>query len=84
MNRDWKTRKAMLPSMTTPGIEHLARLAFENGAMGLRACGAGGGGCVAILVRPEARDTLVEKIRKQGMRVFEPRVARGITIKKLN
>lgn len=83
MNRDWRTRRSMLPSMTTPGIERLTRLAFKNGAMGLRTCGAGGGGCVAILVRSKSRDMLIKKIEKRGMRVFAVRVARGIVVKKL-
>jgi D-glycero-alpha-D-manno-heptose-7-phosphate kinase len=73
----------MLPSMTTPGIERLTRLAFENGAIGLRVCGAGGGGCVAILVRPEKRDALEEKIKKSGMQVFRPLIARGMSIKRI-
>jgi D-glycero-alpha-D-manno-heptose-7-phosphate kinase len=83
MNRDWRTRKSMLPTMTTPGIERLTRLAFKNGAMGLRTCGAGGGGCVAILTRPGGRGALARKIEESNMQVFAPQVARGIMIKKL-
>jgi D-glycero-alpha-D-manno-heptose-7-phosphate kinase len=83
MNRDWQTRKSMLPSMTTPGIERLTRFAFKNGALGLRTCGAGGGGCVAILACPESRNPLMEKIKKAGMQVFPVKVARGIVVKKL-
>ncbi|MGB7957608.1 MAG: hypothetical protein WCF77_02080 [Minisyncoccia bacterium] len=83
MNQDWRTRKAMLPSMTTPGIERLTRLAFRNGAIGLRTCGAGGGGCVAVLVRPEKRDFLIEKIKNVGMRVLPVGISRGITAKRL-
>ena len=55
--------------MTTPGIERLTRLAFRNGAIGLRTCGAGGGGCVAILVQPrKAGAALMKKIEELGMR----------------
>jgi len=83
MNKDWRARRSMLPSMTTPGIERLTRLAFRHGAIGLRTCGAGGGGCVAILVPPEAKDILAEKIKQEGMRVFTPRIARGIIIRRI-
>lgn len=74
MNRDWKVRKSMLPSMTTPSIERLGAMAFRNGARALRVCGAGGGGCIAILVPPKKRNGLAGKIENMGMRVFKPKI----------
>ncbi len=81
MTRDWRIRKAMIPGMTTPAIERLTKVVSRHGAIGLRVCGAGGGGCAAILVEPEQREKLVQKIGRAGMQVFTPKISRsGATI----
>jgi len=55
MNEDWRIRKEMIPEMTTPKIEALIETARQYGARAARVCGAGGGGCIAFLVPPEAK-----------------------------
>jgi D-glycero-alpha-D-manno-heptose-7-phosphate kinase len=83
MNHDWKLRRAVIPGMTTPEIERLTKLAFRSGAFGLRACGAGGGGCVAVLIEPKKKEDLIKKIERAGMQVFTPKISRkGVTTKR--
>src|SRR5262249_47276248 len=64
MNQNWQAQKNLHPDITTPEIESLHRAAFQTGAIGFKANGAGGGGAVPLLgkrnhntrVRPAAAD----------------------------
>ena len=82
LNDDWKTRKAMLPSMTTPEIETLTDRTFRHGAFGARVCGAGGGGCTVLLIDPEKRSELMRLITNEiGMRIIPATIApRGVSV----
>jgi D-glycero-alpha-D-manno-heptose-7-phosphate kinase len=68
LNADWATRKAMLPTMTTPEIEQLTTQAMTAGAKALRVCGAGAGGCALLLVNPEQRQAVLDVVQNLGMR----------------
>ena len=82
LNADWTTRKAMLPSMSTPLIDALIRKARRAGAMGARVCGAGGGGCVALLADPADRKRLGKIVAMHGAHVLPCRVhRRGLTVR---
>lgn len=81
MNRDWETRRRMLPAMSTPAIDALARDCRRNGAQGGRLCGAGGGGCLALIIDPEARPRLEAVAARRGARVLPCRIhRRGLTV----
>lgn len=85
LNRDWKTRKAMLPAMTTPEIEKLIEITFEHGAFAARVCGAGGGGCVLLLIDPNKRNELNDLISKMTMRVLPVKINQeGFSIEENN
>jgi D-glycero-alpha-D-manno-heptose-7-phosphate kinase len=82
LNADWATRKAMLPGMSTPLIDALIRKARRAGAMGARVCGAGGGGCVALLADPAARTRLAEIATLHRARILPCRVhRRGLIVR---
>ena len=53
MLADGDARRRMAPGVSTPTIETLDAAARAAGAMGSKICGAGGGGCVLILL-PDA------------------------------
>ncbi len=81
MNRDWETRRRMLPGMSTPAIDALVGDCRRNGARGARLCGAGGGGCLALVIDPEARPRLVAVAARRGARVLPCRIhRRGLTV----
>jgi D-glycero-alpha-D-manno-heptose-7-phosphate kinase len=70
LNRDWETRRRALPAMSTPGIDRLIRALLQEGALGARVCGAGGGGCLALLTKPDARAHLTTLARLSGAKVL--------------
>ncbi len=81
LNKDWGTRKAMLPTMTTPEIEHLLSETFRRGAFAARVCGAGGGGCVALLIKPDKRSELVRLIKEMNMLVIPTKISeKGVIV----
>lgn len=47
---DGNARRAMAPGVSTEGIEALDEAVRRAGALGSKICGAGGGGCVLILL----------------------------------
>ncbi|MFQ5881266.1 MAG: hypothetical protein ACE5I9_02155 [Candidatus Methylomirabilales bacterium] len=82
LNEDWAIRKGMLPTMSTPRIDALIQRSRRAGALGARVCGAGGGGCIAFLVDPAARQRLEQLAISCGARVLPCRVHRqGLRIR---
>ena len=83
LNQDWKTRRAMLPTMTTVEIERLIAETSRHGVLGARVCGAGGGGCVVLLADPAKRDALTRVVREMSMEVIPTRVSRtGVIVER--
>jgi D-glycero-alpha-D-manno-heptose-7-phosphate kinase len=52
---EWSLRRRLAPGISVPAVEALLAAALGAGAWGGKACGAGGGGCVAVLCPPGAR-----------------------------
>lgn len=57
---NWENQRRLYDEMTTPKIEALFSVARPAGLLGGKACGAGGGGCIALLCEPD-REHLVRK-----------------------
>lgn len=84
MNRDWETRRRMLPGMSTPAIDTLIRECRRRGAWAARVCGAGGGGCLALLADPEARPGLEAVALRHGAQVLPCRIhRRGLAVREI-
>ena len=82
LNRDWEVRRRMLPTMSTPRIDTLIRQAKRSGALGARVLGAGGGGCVAFLIEPDARARLSQLVESYGARVLPCSIhTKGLTVR---
>jgi D-glycero-alpha-D-manno-heptose-7-phosphate kinase len=64
-------RTKLSESFASPEIKKLNELAQMNKGLGLKICGAGGGGCVLILVTPENRENLINIIEKNGFTVLK-------------
>jgi D-glycero-alpha-D-manno-heptose-7-phosphate kinase len=75
LSRDWRTRKAMLPSMTTEEIERVIEEGSRHGMLAARVCGAGGGGCMALLADPARRDGLARRIQDMKMDILPTRIS---------
>jgi D-glycero-alpha-D-manno-heptose-7-phosphate kinase len=84
LNRDWETRKAMLPGMSTPSIEKFTKAFFNMGGMGFRVCGAGGGGCAVALIDPRYDSELSVLIKKLNMKLLPVKlVEKGVSVERL-
>ena len=57
---NWENQRRLYDEMTTPKIEALFAVARPAGVLGGKACGAGGGGCIALLCEPD-REHLVRR-----------------------
>ncbi|MSO20145.1 MAG: GHMP kinase [Acidobacteria bacterium] len=79
---DWAARKKAWPGITTEQIDRLIDIAKHNGAWAGKACGAGGGGCVAFLVEPEAKGRVAAALTAARAQVLPARVApRGLQVR---
>ena len=76
MREEWKLRRTNAPGITTPLIDKLIAVARRHGARAAKVCGAGGGGCVIVLIEEGARQNVEEAIRKNGGQPLNFQVAR--------
>ncbi len=82
LRREWAHRRRNVATMTTPAIDRLIAVARRAGAIGARACGAGGGGCVYFLVESGARERVAGVVERAGAQVLPMRVARrGVRVR---
>jgi D-glycero-alpha-D-manno-heptose-7-phosphate kinase len=66
VGREWQLRRHLAEGVSVPAIESLLQMARSLGAWGGKACGAGGGGCVALLVPPERRQVIARSLELAG------------------
>jgi D-glycero-alpha-D-manno-heptose-7-phosphate kinase len=76
LREEWKLRRANAPGITTPLIDSLIATARKHGGRAAKVCGAGGGGCVIVLVEEGSRERVQEAVRKQGGQPLDFHVAR--------
>ena len=70
MNQNWECQKKLDASITNGQIEELFSEAFKHGAVGGKACGAGGGGCVLFFAEPSRRREVEQAVERLGSRVI--------------
>ena len=82
LDREWEARRELAPVVSSPAIEAAISAAGAAGAWGGKACGAGGGGCVAFLSPPERTSAVQEALgRLNGGRVLPVRAEnRGLAL----
>ena len=73
VGREWQLRRHLADGVSVPAVDSLLQMARSLGAWGGKACGAGGGGCVAILCPAERRETLVRTLATTGGEVLAAR-----------
>src|SRR5439155_4077831 len=62
----WGAKKLTASGITTDRMEHLCEVAFAHGALAGKVSGAGGGGFVTFVVRPEDRLGLITALSGAG------------------
>jgi D-glycero-alpha-D-manno-heptose-7-phosphate kinase len=81
VHREWQLRRQLADGVSVPAVENLLDVATANGAWGGKACGAGGGGCVAILVPAEHRESAARAlVAAGGELVTAPPTASGLEV----
>ena len=76
LRAEWKLRKTNAPGISTPLIERLIAGAMKEGARASKVCGAGGGGCLVLLLEEGAKQRVTALVSKLGGRVLPATVAR--------
>lgn len=70
LTEEWDARRGLAPGVSTPELETLLAVARQAGAWGGKACGAGGGGCIAVLAPSERKAAVREACRAVGGEVL--------------
>jgi D-glycero-alpha-D-manno-heptose-7-phosphate kinase len=70
MREEWSFRRRNLPTISTKKIDRVIEGARQNGALAGKVCGAGGGGCVVLLIEPDARKSVEAAIVEAGAEVL--------------
>ena len=77
-------RAALAPSVTTAEIRAAAKAARRAGAIGLKVCGAGGGGCVVAVAERGRRDDVAEALVGSGVELLDFAPSRtGVRVRRL-
>jgi D-glycero-alpha-D-manno-heptose-7-phosphate kinase len=66
LSREWSYRRCLAEGISTPVLEDLLAAALAAGAWGGKACGAGGGGCLALLCPPGRKAEVSERVERAG------------------
>ncbi|MCP8316129.1 MAG: hypothetical protein H3Z51_04595 [archaeon] len=69
LHLDWEHKKKLDSQITNPVIDKLYSLAREDGAIGGKICGAGGGGHLLIYCDLENRHRVIKKLEDMGCRL---------------
>jgi D-glycero-alpha-D-manno-heptose-7-phosphate kinase len=76
LREEWKLRRTNAPGITTPLIDKLIAVARRHGGRAAKVCGAGGGGCVLMMVEEGAKETVALAVAEAGGQILPLRVAR--------
>ena len=71
LSEDLKYKTEFNPLLTTNYMKELNRLILNNGGIGGRVCGAGGGGCMIWLVNPNSKKKISELLLNQQGKLIE-------------
>jgi D-glycero-alpha-D-manno-heptose-7-phosphate kinase len=81
VGREWQLRRHLAEGVSVPAVESLLQMGRSLGAWGGKACGAGGGGCVALVLPPERRATIERSLELAGaVVVAAPPTALGLEV----
>lgn len=58
--QEFEARIQLTPAFSSPEIERLSHICLSAGALAVKICGAGGGGCVLVWVPPSQREKVVQ------------------------
>ncbi|NPV09080.1 MAG: GHMP kinase [Anaerolineae bacterium] len=71
LQENWENQKLLDPSISTAQIDSLFDAALDAGAVGGKALGAGGGGCVLFLSNPDRERDVRTALEQAGVQIIE-------------
>ena len=69
LHQGWQSKKRFSTKITDPNIDELYDIARQNGALGGKLLGAGGGGYLLLLCEFDKRHILAQKLEEHGGKV---------------
>ncbi len=63
LHRSWELKQRLASSISTPEINEIYDTAMDAGAIGGKLLGAGGGGFMVFVVRPENQEKVAERLK---------------------
>jgi D-glycero-alpha-D-manno-heptose-7-phosphate kinase len=82
MREEWEFRRRNLRTISTPLIDRVIQAARRNGGLAGKVCGAGGGGCVTLVIHPDARARVEAAVIAEGAMLLPFRIDRdGVVVK---
>jgi D-glycero-alpha-D-manno-heptose-7-phosphate kinase len=84
IREEWKFRRSNYANISTPLIDRLITVASKAGGRAAKVCGAGGGGCLILMVKDGAKERVAQAIRMNGGQVLNCNVAHtGLVVEKI-
>src|SRR5229473_1230339 len=77
MHEEWVFRKKNLPTISTKTVDRIVESARRKGALAGKVCGAGGGGCVVLLIDPDARKSVEAAVVEAGGELLPMKIDRS-------
>jgi D-glycero-alpha-D-manno-heptose-7-phosphate kinase len=79
---EWLHRRRLAKGVSTPVVERAIAVGRRYGALAGKACGAGGGGSVLLVVRPGAKAACEAGLTASGLQVLPSTIAaRGLRVR---
>lgn len=76
MREEWEFRRRNLRTISTPLIDRVISSARRQGALAGKVCGAGGGGCVTLVIDPDARSRVEAAVTADGATLLPMQIDR--------
>lgn len=71
LHQSWIHKKGLDKSISNKAIDKLYQTAIKGGALGGKLLGAGGGGHLLFICRPEKKESLVKQLIKRGCNIVK-------------
>ena len=71
LTENWHNQKKLHSSVTNEQIDKLFKIAEKHGAIGGKACGAGGGGCLLFYCQPTREHSVRQKLEEAGTHIID-------------
>jgi D-glycero-alpha-D-manno-heptose-7-phosphate kinase len=82
VREEWEFRRRNLRTISTPVIDRIISSARRQGALGGKVCGAGGGGCLTLVIEPDARAGVEAAVTAAGGTLLPLRIDRdGVQVR---